>query len=100
MQMWLWVSDLTKRNDWMRVRSLHHGRDQTVELGVVPGRLNPDILSWVVNATVKGAFVAMGSQMEYHFAECVPYSFSSLDQDSIQLGLSYTKLTVSYSGDP
>ena len=98
--MWLWVSNLTTRNDWMRVRSFSHGQDKTVALTVVPGRLNPDIMNWMVKGTVRGAFVSLGPQREYHFAECVPSSYSTVDQDTIHLGLSYTKVTISYSGEP
>src|SRR5262245_18494189 len=100
MEVWVRVSDLSNHNDWMEVRSLFVGDKHTVEMAISPGRLFPAIMSWANNAASKNVRVSRGALQEYHFADCVPYLFSTLDDKTVRLALWYTLVTVSYDGAP
>jgi hypothetical protein len=102
MAAWLWVFDLTgSDNDWMDVVTFAVKPRTDATFVVLPDRLRPQVLRWMINATAKDVVLAVGSQLEYRFADAIVTNLSSDGtSDRLSFGISFTNVEVSYSGEP
>jgi hypothetical protein len=101
---WLWIEDLTSRgvNDWMEVTTYDRTKRCQLTAEVIPGRLRPYVMEWMVKAGQKEVILALAPQTEFHYFASVldAVSSSALDDDRMSLGMSYASLRVIYSGEP
>jgi len=114
MALWLWVTDLDPKNDWIELKSFSLGSPASsgggstgklsmndAHLSLDPGRFRMDLYNWVIRGKQKTAYVFFDPQTEYKFLNALATGMSMSGHDGIMsLSINYEKLTVDYSGAP
>ena len=108
MAVWLWVTGLAPKNDWIELNSFSLGsgaRDVTrgndVRLALDPGPFRSPLYSWFFKGTARSAYVFVDPQTEYHFTASIPTGISTSGNSTTMLiNLNYEKIEVTYSGAP
>jgi hypothetical protein len=110
MAVWLWVSDLDPKNDWLGVLSFSWGVGsrggaqasyvKDIHLTLKPGRFATRFWSWAVNGNAKTAYVFFDPQTEYQFSGALATSVASSGDGLFSISINFDSVKVEYSGEP
>ena len=116
MALWMWVSDLDPKNDWLELLSFSWGSGpggwgspgagsgkgsmQDIHVTLRPGRFATRLLKWMARGDARTVYVFVDPQTEYQFSGAMVTALSTT-RDGIQsLSINFESMTVVHSGAP
>jgi hypothetical protein len=101
--MWLWISGLAKDdyNDWIETIGNDWHFPHGATFFVKPGNFRAAILRRLIAGQTGEVVLFRGPQTEYHFLDSIiVHASTDRDDEILNLGINFTKVTTSYSGSP
>jgi hypothetical protein len=111
MAVWLWVSDLDPKNDWLELLSFSSGTGwsrgsaraspaKDIQVVLKPGRFGTRLFSWAVNGQAKTVYVFFDPQTEYQYSGALATGVSTSSDGIFQVSINYDSMKVEHSGAP